>query len=123
MTIYGLFSRTIFMALDRLPLFEKSQGMLSSGSLTVRSRLNPGTRLRQVQGFRLSSSVTRGGEYISATMAFGASQTPSDMRTSSSLAVAHPEARKPRKLDTKHRSTLARRGALLQGLRVLLDLA
>ena len=48
MTIYGLFSRINFMALDRLPLLEKSQGMLSSGELTVRSRANPGTRLRQV---------------------------------------------------------------------------
>ena len=82
MSMYGLFSRMSRMALDRLPLLEKSHGMLSSGSLTVRSRAKPGTRLRQVHGLRRSSSVTRGGEYISATVAFDAagSQTPRDMR-------------------------------------------
>ena len=57
--------------------------MLSSGSLTIRSKANPGTRLRHVHGFCRSNSVTRGGEYISVTTAFGvaAAQMPSDMRT------------------------------------------
>ena len=63
MTMYGFCDLTIFIALSCFLQSLKSHGRPSSGSTTVRSSANPGTRC--LWPIFLSSAVTRGGEYIS----------------------------------------------------------